>query len=602
MKSTIKIFLLSLGLFAGWLQATAQFIYPPDLQCVNNDVSNSDVILNWTIPNNPCGAFVDYTIYQSVTPNGPFTQLAVITNQAQDTYTHTGALITSSTWYYYIVTNANCPGATQLAGDTVPNQSPITPQIINVDVTAGGDVIFNWEPSTSAQTHCYIVYYFLPNGNAVPIDTIVGRFNTTFTDVIGDPNNQSLVYTVAAADSCWNISAFNTSPHNTILTTASVEDCSADLTVSWTPKYINWPQGVLEYQILVSTNNGPFTQVATVDSATTSFIYTGFLDGDSIEVVVRAISAADNSIVSNSNVARLRALIVQTPAFNYVTNVTVLPDNNIQVSWIIDSLSELVSYQVQRSTNNAIYNSLGQIDITQTPPLPFNYSFIDSTALAERNPYYYKTLLFDLCQQQYKSEFGKSINLRGDLLDYYLAEIKWTSFELFGATVTGYRVYRNVGAGPQLVATVAATVNEYQDSLRQFVDYNEGEFCYTVEATYDLSLPNVYGTTYQASLTSMSNVACIIHRPIIYIPNAFAPYGINNVFKPTIIFGDPRNYLMVIYNRFGGKVFETTNPTVGWDGTEGGKEAPMGGYAYFIQFTAADGVQVERKGVVMLVK
>jgi hypothetical protein len=602
MERLYKILILSIALAGLCTNTKAQVINAPDLQCVNNDVSNSDVILNWTIPNNPCGAFSDYTIFQSVTPNGPFTQLAVITNQTQNTYTHTGALATSSTWYYYIVTNANCPGATQLHSDTVPNQSPVTPEIINVDVTTGGDVIFNWQPSTSGQTHYYVVYYYLPNGNAVPIDTIIGRFNTTFTDVTGDPSAQSLVYTVAAADSCWNISAFNINPHNTILAAATVEDCSADLTVSWNPKYINWPAGVLEYQILVSTNNGPFTEVASVDSSVSSYIYTGFIDGDSLEVVVRAISAADTNIVSNSNVVRLRALIVQTPSFNYITNITVLPDNTIQVSWILDSLAELVSYQVQQSANNVTYNSLGQQYITQAPPLPFNYTFIDSTGLPERNPYYYKTVLFDQCQTQYISEYGKSINLRGDLLDYYLAEIKWNQFELFGATVTAYRIYRDIGTGPQLINTVSATTTEYQDSLRQFVDYTEGQFCYTVEAVYDLSLPNVFGNTYQATLSSFSNIACIIHRPIIYIPNAFAPYGVNYIFKPTIIFGDPRNYLMVVYNRFGGKVFETTNPTVGWDGTDNGKEAQMGGYGYFIQFTAADGVQVERKGVVMLVK
>ena len=95
---------------------------------------------------------------------------------------------------------------------------------------------------------------------------------------------------------------------------------------------------------------------------------------------------------------------------------------------------------------------------------------------------------------------------------------------------------------------------------------------------------------------------CIIHRPIIYIPNAFAPEGVNNVFKPTIIYGAPKGYSMIIFNRWGGKIFESNDPSIGWDGNDHGKPATLGGYAYLIQFYADDGVLVERKGMVLLVR
>ena len=122
---------------------------------------------------------------------------------------------------------------------------------------------------------------------------------------------------------------------------------------------------------------------------------------------------------------------------------------------------------------------------------------------------------------------------------------------------------------------------------------------YRIEAVYDLNLP-LAGI--QTTLRSFSNEQCIIHRPIIYIPNAFAPGGVNNVFKPTIIYGEPKAYSMQIYNRYGGKVFESNDPALGWDGTDHGKDAQQGGYAYLIQFYANDGVKVERKGMVLLVK
>jgi gliding motility-associated-like protein len=114
-----------------------------------------------------------------------------------------------------------------------------------------------------------------------------------------------------------------------------------------------------------------------------------------------------------------------------------------------------------------------------------------------------------------------------------------------------------------------------------------------------LTLPDV---PYDTILKATSNRVCLFHRPIIYIPNAFVPGGVNNVFKPTIFFGDPSNYCMTIFNRYGGRVFETNDPGAGWDGTDRGKLVQQGGYAYLIKFTAADGVNIERKGIVVLVR
>ena len=59
---------------------------------------------------------------------------------------------------------------------------------------------------------------------------------------------------------------------------------------------------------------------------------------------------------------------------------------------------------------------------------------------------------------------------------------------------------------------------------------------------------------------------------------------------------------MLIFNRWGAQIFESTVPSVGWDGTDHGAEATMGGYAYLIQFNADDGVVVKQKGIVLLVR
>lgn len=585
------IFLLSGRIFS-------QVILAPDLQCIVNDNTSGNITLYWTNPpNNPCGAFVQYNVYASCnTAAGPYTLAGSVSNQNATSFIYAGALSSCATWYFYMEADYNCSGAIVQQSDTVNNLNPATPAIINVDVTPTGDVNFNWQPSSSPQTQGYVIYYYLSNGNAIVLDTVFGRFNTTYTDVIGDPTTASLVYTVAAFDSCWKYSAFNTSPHNTIFAVGSVATCDNDVSLAWN-KYINWSPGVKEYQIWVSANLGAFTQVGSVDSNTLLYNYSGFNDGDSLCIFIRAVSAADSTIVSSSNVFCLRATVVQTPDYIFITNATVDLQNQISVTWIIDTAAELTFYRIDRSANNVTFNPALQYNV----PTPLNIfeMVVDSDdVFPQTNAYWYTVTTFDSCNHEFTSTKVKTINLQGELYDYYVAHLTWNNFELDSATVIRYNLYRNYGSGYQLIQTFLPGVNEYSDSLQQFLN-EKGVFCYRIEAVYDLNLPTA---NYMAQISSFSNEVCIIHRPIIYIPNAFAPEGVNNVFKPTIIYGAPKGYSMIIFNRWGGKIFESNDPAVGWDGNDHGKPATLGGYAYLIQFYADDGVLVERKGMVLLVR
>lgn len=590
---TKRIYLFLLGLVA-FLGAGAQFVYPPDIQCVTKD--NGNIIIYWSNPSNPCGPFVQYTIYASSTgPNGPYNAIAV-TNQASTFDTLFNYLTVSQNWWFYMESDFNCPGSTVLQSDTVDDNPPAVPEIVNVTVTASGDVIFNWLPSTSNQTQGYVIYAYLTGtGNAIPLDTVYGQFNTTYTDTVRDPTSQILNYTIAAFDSCQQFGSYSTLYHNTIFLQAQSTACQNQVNLNWN-KYIHWPQGVMDYQVLVSANGGPFNVVTNLDSAQNSYAYSGFNDGDSLCIVIQARSLADSNVVSNSNMACLRASIVQPPSYFYITNATVDFNNDITVSWMIDTAAELIFYKVERSVNNAVYNDIDQWSAPNTL-LEFE-SYKDSVGVVPQdNPYFYKITVFDSCQAMYSTPYVKTINLQGELYDYYVSHLTWNNFELQYATVLKQNLYRNYGAGYQLIKTFAPGVTDYSDSLQQFVD-EKGIFCYYIEAVYDLNLPNGYHDT----LTSMSNEQCIIHRPIIYIPNAFAPGGVNNVFKPTIIYGNPTAYVMTIFNRWGGEVYESHDPSIGWDGTDHGKEAQAGGYAYLISFYAEDGVKVERKGMVILVK
>ena len=87
----------------------------------------------------------------------------------------------------------------------------------------------------------------------------------------------------------------------------------------------------------------------------------------------------------------------------------------------------------------------------------------------------------------------------------------------------------------------------------------------------------------------------------LFIPTAFSPNrdGRNDKF---IVRGTFASLTMVIYNRWGEKVFETTNRDEGWDGTKNGTEMISDSYGYYIVIVMNDATELGFKGDVILVR
>jgi len=90
----------------------------------------------------------------------------------------------------------------------------------------------------------------------------------------------------------------------------------------------------------------------------------------------------------------------------------------------------------------------------------------------------------------------------------------------------------------------------------------------------------------------------------IYIPDAFTPNSegpeINNTFQPYVENSDL--FRMMIYNRWGEKIYETTDVSHGWDGTYMGEKVIEGIYVYKIQLKTHTGEKYGFSGTINLVK
>jgi gliding motility-associated-like protein len=92
----------------------------------------------------------------------------------------------------------------------------------------------------------------------------------------------------------------------------------------------------------------------------------------------------------------------------------------------------------------------------------------------------------------------------------------------------------------------------------------------------------------------------------VYVPSAFTPNddGTNDMFKA--IGMDVKDFSMIIFNRWGEKIFETKDINQGWDGTYKGVPSPVGLYIWQIEANDNNGktlvTDMQRKGTVGLIR
>ena len=98
----------------------------------------------------------------------------------------------------------------------------------------------------------------------------------------------------------------------------------------------------------------------------------------------------------------------------------------------------------------------------------------------------------------------------------------------------------------------------------------------------------VVGQNYCGTIRDSINVSVRDCECFMYVPTSFTPDGddINEFFIPRFdcqLF----DYQLTIYNRWGERIFETTDPTQGWDGTsEAGYPLAMGAYVFEMSYRA----------------
>ncbi len=90
--------------------------------------------------------------------------------------------------------------------------------------------------------------------------------------------------------------------------------------------------------------------------------------------------------------------------------------------------------------------------------------------------------------------------------------------------------------------------------------------------------------------------------PFVGLPKAFTPNGDGHNDKLYIKGCEVKDVSLVIYNRLGHRLFETTNINTGWDGVFKGQPQDIDVYVYILEVIFLDGKHIVKKGNIALLR
>jgi gliding motility-associated-like protein len=507
--------------------------------------------------------------------------------------------------------NLGCTSVSNEVSETLNNPTQPNPQPIDsvtVDPMSGLATIC-WPMSTSPNVVAYNVYWN-PNQFAWnPLDTIPGINNLCWTDSNPAAQNGPIWYQVTATNNCdlegppWGSGVDGTDYHETMWLRGTADGCARTVVLEWN-KYRYWPEGIKEYQIYVSKNGAPEIRIGSTPDSVTQFLHEDLEDEATYCYLVRALKDVPNRVTSTSNDTCFDIYIPNRPEYDYNYNTTVQPGNTgVEEYFFCDSTAGYLGFEVQRGRDPLSLNTIWFVPFDATTRY---YQYTDPGATPQFRSYYYAIIGVDSCDLQADTmNLSRTIYLEAEANSDRTNSLQWNAYEGWLGGVGAYNIYRSIDGPFQYLNSVPSGQLTYLDSIQEII-IGEGKFCYYVEAVQQ---PGSFVGPVVAppepeffQELSRSNEDCAKQHPNVFMPNAFMPEGINNVFKPVTVYVEADTYLFQIYNRWGQKLFETNNPNEGWNGTHGGKNDPQGVYVYYIQFVSSDGQTYSKSGSVTLIR
>ena len=427
------------------------------------------------------------------------------------------------------------------------------------------------------------------------IDTIWNTTLRSWKDEASEANAKNRSYKLSILTPS-QISA-ESNYFNTTHMSLSMDTCQKNIRLLWTRhmkssdfRDFNDDITMAQYRIWRSTDGSLYQKIATVTDDTT---YTDpNIEYDHVyKYYVEGVVASDTSIKSQSNRDSINTDMPDDPGYIHFKSLN-SGKKEIQLQFNISEDSQLKRYALLRSSSLA-----GPYDTLETYNTDeFSLSYTDQAMNPREDIYYYHLAAINQCG---------ALTTRSDTLsnlrllvqkENMAALLGWNQWNHFGGNTIRFNIYRKIGNEPDFSFLQATYNPPYRDTdIENFRGRSvSSEFCYTITA-------EIPGGDRTMQVTS--NTTCIYMKPTIFVPNAFTPNddGTNDAFKPEFTF-IPENYLFIVYNRSGIKVFESRDPEKEWRGRiRGGNKAPSGTYTWYMEVSNPGQQRIQKRGEVTLI-
>jgi len=558
--------------------------------------ANGTAQLDWNTPASPAPSMFDPTCtIQREYPTGTWTTIATLpyeTTHFLDTIDICQAFLN----YRVVYTTATCNFTSNTVGDNFTDmQTPDIPVISSASVdTLTGQTTISWNVNGQPDTYGYVIYWKDANGFIVEIDTVWGINNTTYS--YSGPADDALTFSVSAFDSCYTTgpnpthqTSAKATVHTTMFNTATLNKCNSMVTLSWTP-YVGWGTNLTDYTVFAQQNGGAWVTLGNTTS--TSFVAT-LVPLSNYCIAIRA-NHANGTTESFSNKVCLTVDAPSPPVTHYLRVATV-DNENVVLRHEISTGSNVTAIKFLK------FNPLnGQFeDLVILPATSSTLTYTDTAVDVHYMSYTYKAVVIDSCGSEGTvSNLARTVLLtvttdQSTMTNY----LHWSDYIDFAGDVLEYQVYRGIDGifyGAPF-ATVDPTHRFIEDDVSQY-DSQTGRFCYYVVA---IESPNQYAI----QELSFSNHECAVIDPLVYVPNAFTPEGVNPIFIPVVSFHDINKYEFSILDRWGQLVFQTHDVNQGWDGTHpNGKLVTNDVFVYVVKVVDGNNQEYYYRGTVTVVR
>lgn len=280
-----------------------------------------------------------------------------------------------------------------------------------------------------------------------------------------------------------------------------------------------------------------------------------------------------------------------------VRQVTVVNNKHLKISWPESNNKDFAKYRLLRKHKDSpdqdfqVYKTFDKVTDT---------SFVDKEVNVAEQSYCYRLRVEDVCEFfSDKSYRGCNMVLSGES-EPFEHSMDWNPYKNWPNGINYFKVFRKDPLIDTTFKPIARLLPDKINYLDNELNYDVGAYWYKIKA-YEKAAVGKPGK----STHSQSNTIYLEQKPLLHVPSAFTinQDGLNEVWglKPVFV----KNIHVMVFNRWGEKVYETKDLEDQWDGP-GASSYPEkmsdNVYIYRILYNGWDGIQRSKTGDVTILK